>query len=113
MLPGMLAGLERLRAADTIITADSGYYSEGNLKDLESRGIEQRVFPSVQCHHAKAQRLVRHGAPQFGERLGHELKRAVTRDFFSGQRRQRQCALVDSEENKIGWRRRLPTFAPK
>jgi len=24
-----------------------------------------------------------------------------------------QCALVDPEENKIGWRRRLPTFAPK
>jgi len=40
VLPGMLDGLAQLRAPETIIAADSGYYSEGNLKDLESRGIE-------------------------------------------------------------------------
>src|SRR3954468_1540922 len=40
VLPGMLDGLEHLRAPDTIIAADSGYYSEANPKQLESRGIE-------------------------------------------------------------------------
>jgi len=40
VLPGMLDGLERLRAPDTILTADSGYYSEANLKQLESRDID-------------------------------------------------------------------------
>jgi hypothetical protein len=39
-LPGMLEGLVQLRARETIIAADSGYYSEANLKELESRGIE-------------------------------------------------------------------------
>ena len=36
----MLDGLKELRAPDTIIAADSGYYSEDNLKQLESRQIE-------------------------------------------------------------------------
>jgi len=40
VLPGMLDRLAQLRARETIIAADSGYYSEANLKDLESRGIE-------------------------------------------------------------------------
>jgi hypothetical protein len=40
VLPGMLDGLAQLRARDTIIAADSGYYSEANLKELESRAIE-------------------------------------------------------------------------
>lgn len=40
VLPGVLDRLERLRAPDTIIAADSGYYSESNLKQLEARGIE-------------------------------------------------------------------------
>lgn len=40
VLPGMLDGLVQLRARETIIAADSGYYSEANLKELESRGIE-------------------------------------------------------------------------
>jgi hypothetical protein len=57
---------------------------------LESRGIEQRVFPSVQCHHAKAQRLVGYGTPQLGERLGHQLKRARQRErTFGGAGRPR------------------------
>jgi hypothetical protein len=41
------------------------------------------------------------------------LECTVARDFFRGQRRQLQCALIDSEEYKIGWRGRLPSFAPK
>jgi hypothetical protein len=40
VLPGMLDGLAQLRAPETIIAADSGYYSENNLKQLEARGIE-------------------------------------------------------------------------
>src|SRR3954451_19005392 len=40
VLPGMLDGLAQLRASDTILTADSGYYSEANLKQLESRDID-------------------------------------------------------------------------
>jgi transposase len=40
MLPGLLEELEELRAPDTILAADSGYYSEANLKQLEARGIE-------------------------------------------------------------------------
>ena len=40
LLPGMLDGLEELRTPETIIAADSGYYSEANLKQLEARGIE-------------------------------------------------------------------------
>jgi transposase len=40
VLPGMLDGLKELRAPDTILTADSGYYSEANLKQLESRQID-------------------------------------------------------------------------
>ena len=43
VLPGMLDGLAQLRADETIIAADSGYYSEANLKDLESRGIEAYI----------------------------------------------------------------------
>src|SRR4051794_29066960 len=40
VLPGILEQLEQLRAPDTIIAADSGYYSEANLAQLEARGIE-------------------------------------------------------------------------
>ena len=40
VLPGMLDGLAQLRAPDTIIAADSGYYSEANVQQLESREIE-------------------------------------------------------------------------
>jgi transposase len=40
VLPGLLDELEQLRAPDTILAADSGYYSEANLNDLEARGIE-------------------------------------------------------------------------
>jgi transposase len=40
VLPGLLDRLEQLRAPDTILAADSGYYSEANLKQLEARGIE-------------------------------------------------------------------------
>jgi transposase len=40
VLPGMLDQLEQLRAPDTILTADSGYYSKANLDHLEARNIE-------------------------------------------------------------------------
>jgi hypothetical protein len=40
MLPGMLAALEPLRAPETAITADSGYYSQANLDHLEAHNIE-------------------------------------------------------------------------
>jgi len=40
VLPGLLDEIEQLRAPHTILAADSGYYSEANLKQLESRGIE-------------------------------------------------------------------------
>jgi transposase len=40
VLPGVLAELEQLRAPHTIVTADSGYYSEANLKQLEAHAIE-------------------------------------------------------------------------
>jgi transposase len=39
VLPGLLDGLEPLRVPNTIITADSGYYSEANLRQLEARHI--------------------------------------------------------------------------
>jgi len=39
-LPGLLADLEALRTRQTMLTADSGYYSEANLRQLEIRGIE-------------------------------------------------------------------------
>jgi transposase len=40
VLPGLLAEIEELCAPHTILTADSGYYSENNLKQLEARAIE-------------------------------------------------------------------------
>jgi len=40
VLPGLLEELQQVRAPDTLIAADSGYYSEANLKQLEARGIE-------------------------------------------------------------------------
>jgi len=36
----MRDALEGVRAPDTVLSADSGYHSEDNLKDLEARGIE-------------------------------------------------------------------------
>lgn len=40
MLPGLLDEIEELCAPNTIITADSGYYSEANLKQLEAHRME-------------------------------------------------------------------------
>jgi hypothetical protein len=40
VLPSLLQELEQLRVPHTVIAADSGYYSEANLKELEARGIE-------------------------------------------------------------------------
>ena len=40
MLPGLLAELKDLCAPDTVVSADSGYYSEANLKQLEAHGME-------------------------------------------------------------------------
>jgi transposase len=40
VLPGMLDEIEELCAPHTIIAADSGYYSEHNVQQLEARGIE-------------------------------------------------------------------------
>jgi transposase len=40
VLPELLDALEEQRGLNTIVTADSGYYSEANLKQLEARGIE-------------------------------------------------------------------------
>src|SRR5436309_13840498 len=78
-----------------------------------------RIKHHVEHHHARArgEQTIKQKRPYFArpwERLlGHQLKCAVARNFFSSQRRQLQCALVDPEENKIGWRRRLPAFPPK
>src|SRR5436309_12329463 len=76
-----------------------------------------RIKHHVEHHHARArgEQTIKQKRPYFArpwERLlGHQLKCAVARNFFSGQRRQLQCALIDPEENKIRWRRRLPSFA--
>jgi transposase len=40
LLPLMLKALSGLRAGHTVVSADAGYYSKDNLKDLEARGIE-------------------------------------------------------------------------
>jgi len=40
LLAPITAALEELRAPDTVLSADSGYYSKANLNDLEARGIE-------------------------------------------------------------------------
>jgi transposase len=40
LLAPITAALEDLRAPDTVLSADSGYYSKANLNDLEVRGIE-------------------------------------------------------------------------
>jgi hypothetical protein len=53
VLPGMLAGLETLRAPDTIITADSGYYSKANLDHLEAHCIEAFI-PDAEYRHRDA-----------------------------------------------------------
>ncbi len=53
VLPGMLAGLEVLRAPDTIITADSGYYSKANLDQLEAHNIEAFI-PDAEYRHRDA-----------------------------------------------------------
>jgi hypothetical protein len=40
VLAPMSDALEGVRAPDTVLTTDSGYHSEDNLKDLQARGIE-------------------------------------------------------------------------
>jgi transposase len=40
LLSPMLDGLARVSTPGCVVSADSGYYSEDNLKDLEARGIE-------------------------------------------------------------------------
>jgi len=40
LLAPMTEALEGVRTPDTVLCADSGYYSQDNLKDLEARGIE-------------------------------------------------------------------------
>src|SRR3954449_7247803 len=40
LLLGVVEALEELRAPHTIVAADSGYYSEANLEQLEAKGIQ-------------------------------------------------------------------------
>lgn len=40
LLAPITEALEDVRAPDTVLSADSGYYSKSNLKDLEARGID-------------------------------------------------------------------------
>jgi transposase len=40
LLAPITEALEQLRAPDTVLSTDSGYYSKSNLKDLEARGID-------------------------------------------------------------------------
>jgi transposase len=40
LLAPITEALEHARAPDTVMSADSGYYSKSNLKDLEARGID-------------------------------------------------------------------------
>jgi transposase len=40
LLEPMLAAVQNVRAADTLVCADSGYHSEENLQKLEAQGIE-------------------------------------------------------------------------
>jgi transposase len=40
LLAPISEALEQVRTPDTVLSADSGYYSQSNLKDLEARGID-------------------------------------------------------------------------
>src|SRR5262245_56688498 len=81
--------------------------------------IVRRIKDHVEHYQASArgEQPIKQERPYFARPwkwlFGHQLKRAVACEFFRGQWRQLLRALINPEENKIGWRWRLSAFAPK